>query len=305
MGGRNIDMSQNQKPKWILPVIFVLVIMLISCFVVIYNIQISGNKKEIKVQETPAATATPTKSPEEQVLEEGERLYRQGEYVEAINTLNKLESNLDASSLISKCYFEYGRKLRAAKKYKHALKMLKRSSELEAEKEIAYCENKILENSDYLEVRYVVNETTRDEQGRFYKNGKGTLKFMSDIPFDPWCGDGKYVTYCEPQSKIHFQIANMGKKTMKNITLILSFNGLVITGSDIGEFTCQNHCDGIGGWGGAVATYDKLQSGICIDTMFSVQEAYSFNGADGGTLSITISADNYKARTYEVPIKLK
>ena len=298
-------MSQNQKPKWIIPVISVLVIMLISCIVVIYNIQMSGDKKELKVQETPVPTAIPTKSPEEQVLEEGERLYRQGEYVEAINTLKELESNLDASSLISKCYFEYGRKLRAAKEYKHALAMLKKSSELEAEKEIAYCENKILENSDYLEVRYAVNQTTREEKGNFFKNGEGTLKFSPDIPLDPWCGDGTYVTYCEPNSKIHFQIANMGKKTLKNVTLILSFNGLVITGEDTGEFTCQDHCNGIGGWGGAVATYGKLESGLCIDTMFSVQNAYSFNGADGGTLTLTISADNYKARSYEVPIKIK
>ena len=54
-------MSQNQKPKWIIPVIAVLVIMLISCIGVIYNLQMSEEVKELKVQETPAATAIPTK----------------------------------------------------------------------------------------------------------------------------------------------------------------------------------------------------------------------------------------------------
>lgn len=295
--------QQNQKPKWVIPVIAILAVLLVGCIVAICYLQISERKEASQPQVT--FTAAPTKSPEEETLEKGKKLFEQGDYVTAISTLKSLGMNSDASVILSKCYFEYGKKLRSEGKYEEAVGILKQSSETDAQKEIEYCEDQILEKSDYLEVKYVVNQSEREEKGNYYKNGEGKLKFATDLALDPWCGDGTYITYCQPMSKIHFKLENTGNKTLKNVTLILSFDGLVLKENpDNSNFTYQNHCNGIGGWGGAIATLGNLQSGLCFDTTFSVQEAYSFNGADGGNLSITVSADNYKARTYKVPIKL-
>lgn len=295
--------QQNQKPKWVIPVIIILAVLLAGCIVAICYLQISERQEASQPQVT--ASSTPTKSPEEETLEKGKKLFEQGDYVKAISTLKSLGMNSDASAILSKCYFEYGKKLRSEEKYEEAVGILKQSSETDAQKEIEYCEDQILEKSDYLEVKYVVNQSEREEKGNFYINGDGKLKFATDIALDPWCGDGTYVTYCQPMSKIHFQLANTGNKTLKNVTMILSFDGLVLKENpDNSNFTYQNHCNGIGGWGGAIATLGNLQSGLYFDTTFSVQEAYSFNGADGGNLSITVSADNYKTRTYKIPIKL-
>ncbi len=297
------------KNKKIFIIVAILAVLLIACIGIIFSMQLSKDSEDTdeviqaQVQQTPVPT--PTKSPSQLAVEKGESLLGQGQYEQAIRELETYQSEPEASELLNKCYFEWGKKLRSEEKYDEAIDALQHSTLSEAKGEIDFCKQKKLEKSEFLRVQYAVNQSDQDMDGKFFENGSGKLKFQADIPMEDWCGDGMYVTYCEPLSKIHFRLNNLGNVTLKNVTLILAFEGVVLKEIDNGEFTYQNHCRGIGGWGGAIATYDSIQSGLCISTIFSLQEAYSFNGKDGGNLTITVSADNYPAKSYTVPVKLK
>ena len=80
--------QQNQKPKWVIPVIAILAVLLVGCIVAICYLQISERKEASQPQVT--FTAAPTKSPEEETLEKGKKLFEQGDYVTAISTLKSL-----------------------------------------------------------------------------------------------------------------------------------------------------------------------------------------------------------------------
>lgn len=277
------------------------------------------------------------------VIAIAKQLMDSGDYQGTIDYLSELREYSEASELISKCYLELGKQEYQNKKYEKAKKLLEKSRETEAStlsmdcdyqnaialykkkkykkaKEIfaelddykkakafvSKCDIGIQAASEFLEIQYAVNQSQRDLDGDFYKNGKGTLEFMSDVPLDDWVGfGGAYVTYTIPCSSIHFKLVNKGDEAIINPMVKFQFSGVIL--KDVyGEFEGEDYVNGISGYATAVLrSYENLAAGgSSSDYMLEMSEAYFENGSSG-TVTITVSGDNYKARQYKVPLRLQ
>lgn len=117
------------------------------------------------------------------------------------------------------------------------------------------------EDTEFLKINYVVNESDEAMEKKWYQNENGILKFeFTDV-------------------------------VLQNV-----YN----------PFVPENHVHGLGGYAGAVLTLNQnLQPGTETEVfVLSLCEALFQNGSTG-TLSVTLSADNYSAKTYEIPLSLK
>lgn len=304
----------------------------------------SGNYEDAKIyfQELNGYEDSGIKE-KECVIAIANQLKETGDYQGAIDYLSDMREYSETSDIISKCYLELGKQEYQDEDYENAKELLKQSREEEAkelltdcdyQKAIMYykkknykeakrifaelndyktakeyvskCKDKIRAASEFVEIQYSVNQSDMDLRGKFYKNGKGLLKFTSDIPIDDWVGfGGAYVTYTIPESSIHFKLVNKGKDAIINPVVKFQFDGVIL--KDVyGDFEGEDYVNGISGYATAVfRSYDNLPAGgSSSDYMLEMPEAYFENG-ESGTVTITVSGDNYKARQYKVPLKLK
>ncbi len=238
----------------------------------------------------------------------GEKMFDRKKYKKAIAYYEKLDSK-DAEKKIKECKYQLAIKSFKDKKYKEAKKTFEKlGSYQEAEQYVKKCSAILQKAEEFFTIEYAVNQARNDAEGKMYKNGSGVLKFGMDVPDEGWTGmeGGGYVTYTVPSSSIHFRLVNNGNVALVNPIVKFEFTGVILNPSCIYEpFVAENHAHGIGGYGtAALYCSDNLQPGATsVDYMLYLSESYFTNGATG-TLKISLSADNYKARTYTVPLKL-
>ena len=239
-------------------------------------------------------------------LELGKQNYQDEDYEKAKECLS-LSREKEAIELLSDCDYQTAVNYYKKGKYKKAKKIFR---ELKAYKQsklyIEKCNAKIQAESEFLEIQYAVNQSDEDIDGNLYKNGNGILAFNTDIPLDDWVGlGGKYVTYTRPESSIHFRLVNVGKETIINPVVKFQFDGVIVKWVD-DEFEGEDYVNGISGYATVVLRlYDNLAAkGSSSDYMLNMSEAYFSNGSSG-TVTITVSGDNYQARQYTIPLKLK
>lgn len=279
---------------------------------------------------------------EDSIVEQARGEYKDENYEKAIDLLKDISSE-QSTELVSLCYFQLGNQMYDEESYEEAVSYYEQSEEEEAAEKIeecnyqnaiqeyeagnykeakelfeaidpyedsgeyiSDCNRKVKQSEEYFAIKYVVNQSAKEDSGEFYQNGKGTLSFVSMEPLDDWVGfGGRYVTYCEPESAIHFKLINNGEETLENPKVKFEFSEVIL--QDVSEpFVGENHAQGLGGFGTAVLKCDSnLQAGTSSeDYMLYLSQAY-FNNGETGTLKITLSADNYPAKTYSVPLKLK
>ncbi len=320
-------MNEKKKMKCLYAIIIALVIVIVTggVGVTVYFVVQNNMEKEARLQ-----VEKEKKEKEDGIYNQGKSLCDIGKYEEAITLLapyNNIERVADLSNL---CYLKWGQSLIGDGKYEEAIKCLKNYEGSEKDREIAKCNKKIKEKEEEkrqeqerkkkeekaqkkaaelennrLIVGYNVYQSEDDENGIIHKNGEGKIKLLSDIPLDEWTDEGTYVTYTMPESSINFKLSNVGEKDLNDIKFIISFDGMAIKNLlDCPGFEEQVHINGVGGVASAVKTIDKIQSGMEVSFNFSMREAYSFNGEDGGNMKITVTADGYKAHTYTVPIHI-
>lgn len=167
----------------------------------------------------------------------------------------------------------------------------------------------VSEEAESLKINYVVNESDEFMAETWYQNEGGILAFGSLEPLDDWAGwldfGGRYVTYCDPESCINFTLKNEGEESLINPIVKFEFTDVVV--KNVYEpFMPENHVQGVGGYAGATLKLnDTLQPGTETPVfVLYLNEALFVNGSTG-TVAITLSADNYSAKTYEIPLMLK
>lgn len=238
----------------------------------------------------------------------GKKMFDSKKYKKAITYYEKSEIR-DAAKKIKECKYQLAVKSFKNKKYKEAKTAFQKlGSYQDAEQYVKKCSAILQKAEEFFTIEYAVNQSLNDETGKMYKNGAGVLEFGQDEPNNDWVGleGGRYVTYTIPLSAIHFRLVNNGSVALVNPIVKFEFAGVILNPSSIQKpFVGENHVHAIGGYGTA-ALYcpDNLQPGATsVDYMLYLSESYFTNGATG-TLKISLSADNYKARTYTVPLKL-
>lgn len=236
----------------------------------------------------------------------GNQMFDEGSYDEAVSYYEQSEEE-EAAEKIEECNYQNAIQEYEAGNYKEAKELFEAIDPYEDSGEyISDCNRKVKQSEEYFTIKYVVNQSAKEDSGEFYQNGKGTLSFVSMEPLDDWVGfGGRYVTYCEPESAIHFKLINNGEETLENPKVKFEFSDVIL--QDVSKpFVGENHAQGLGGFGTAVLKCDSnLQAGTSSeDYMLYLSQAY-FNNGKTGTLKITLSADNYPAKTYSVPLKLK
>ena len=239
-------------------------------------------------------------------LELGNVMFDKNEYEKALTYYR--QSKEDVSSKINECNYRIAKKKYDNKKYEEAKEMF---SSLGSYKDsfdyLSECKTHLEEAKEFFEIQYALNQSEEENSGNYYKNGNGaTFTFYTDADImDDWVGlGGRYVSICFPETAIHFKLVNKGSQALKNPIVKFEFTDVILKQVD-DPFTGENHVRGVGGFGTAVLyTYSNLQPGTTSeDYMLRLNEAYFTNGSSG-TLKITLSADNYKARTYTVSLKL-
>lgn len=155
----------------------------------------------------------------------------------------------------------------------------------------------------------MVNQSDEAIENRWYQNEDGMLKFETMEPLDDWAGGldfgCQYVTYCVPESSINFTLENVGEESLVNPTVRFEFTDVILENA-YSPFVAENHVHGLGGYAAAVLNLNQtLQPGTETEVfVLELHEALFQNGSTG-TLTITLSADNYSAKTYEIPLSLK
>ena len=322
-------MNEKNQIKKLYAIIIALVIVVVAggVGITVYFVVQNNIQKEARLQ-----AAKEKKEKEDAIYNQGKALCDMGKYEEAITILSQYPKIKRVSDLSNLCYLKWGQSLIEQGKYEEAITCLKNYNGPERNIEITKCNKKIKEQQEAkkeeeekkrkkeearkkaeqrennrLIVGYNVYQSEDDANGILHKNGDGNITLSSDIPLDDWVGgSGKYVTYTMPESSINFKLSNIGEKDLNDVKFNISFDGIAVKNLlDCPDFEEQDHINGIGGVASAVKTIDRIQSGMEVSFKFSMHEAYSFNGEDGGNMKITVTADGYKAHTYTVPIHVK
>ena len=229
-------------------------------------------------------------------------------YDEAKSWFSKISGYQDADELAVNCDYKMAVSYYRDGKYKKALAIFtKLENNKDAIKYITKCNKKIQQAQDYFQIGYVVNDSEEDTKGKYYTNGEGKLRFDSDTPLNDWTGTpgGAYVTYTIPFSTIKFHLQNTGKKALKNPVIHIYFDEVWLNQAEKPfQFIDSDHIRGIGGYRGAV--WEKkgtINTGAYENISFSMHEAYFCNG-ENATMTIEVSAENYKKREYKVKVAL-
>lgn len=279
---------------------------------------------------------------EEAIIKSAKALLDDGKYEEAIEQLKGIDLE-SAKEIVSEAYYELGNQYMKETKYKKAIQQFEKSSSDDAQEQIKECNyqiavgyymdgdyesaqeefkkiggyrdaadlyedchKKVQAAQEIININYVVNQSDEEIEGTTYKNGEGVLKFGTDIPLDDWLGAGDegYVTYCNPESAINFTLENVGERSVNNLCVRFDFTGVYLE-NVFEPFVGENHIHGVGGYASAVL-YPGTLNGKSTSSLYTfyMSEAYFENHQDA-TLTITISGDDYPARTYEVPLQLK
>lgn len=288
---------------------------------------------------------TPTSSPEKQKYDQAVQLFEQGMYLDAANLFFEITTYEDAMGRYHQSLYELGKKMFLAeeydeakawfekisgyqdadtwilecdynmasgyyreKEYKKSMELFEKISDFKDSADCAKkCREKMKQASEYLQVGYVVNDSQEEADGKYFTNGKGTLKFISDIPLDgDWVGvgNGRFVTYTMPQATIKFRLTNNGTKSLKNPIIRVKFDGVWLKTIPMG-WEGTNHVHGVGCYAGAKRQdYESIHAGASQEFTLDMYEAYFANGKSAN-MTITVSADNYKQHTYKVKLKLK
>lgn len=169
--------------------------------------------------------------------------------------------------------------------------------------------NKII-STPKMDLKYVVNQSDMELQGKFYQNGEGKLTFISDEPFqnmgvDSFYPDVKYITYTTPMSRVRFQAVNSGSVALKNPIIKFEFQDVYLIPKDYDgkkELTFSNFVNGIGTytdvtWSSQAKT---IQPGMTQEFTLDLSECAVLTSK--ANVKITVAADNLPARTFTVPV---
>lgn len=242
------------------------------------------------------------------MYELGKKAFLAGEYDEAKAWFEKISGYQDADTWALECDYNTAIGYYRKKEYKMAMELFERISNFKDSADRAEkCIDKLKQASEFLQLGYVVNDSQEDAYNKYFTNGKGTLKFISDIPMDgDWVGfgSGRFVTYTMPQATIKFRLTNKGTKTLKNPIISVEFDEVWLKTIPL-EWEGINHVHGVGCYAGAKrSSYESIHAGASQEFTLDMYEAYFINGKSAN-MTITVSADNYEQHTYMVKLKLK
>lgn len=172
--------------------LLIIVIVLLSIIIVGGSMMFLVQIREKEEQSTGAVpTAVPTKTPEETTIEESKKLFSKGEYEQVISNLEPYTFNPEAEKLISYSHLNLGNELMNNEKYEEAIEHFRSSDESEAKEKLEICKKEVKKKSQIIVVQYAVNQSKNDEKGKYFSNGMGKLRFVSDTPLDgEWCDTG-------------------------------------------------------------------------------------------------------------------
>lgn len=247
------------------------------------------------------------------LYELGQKKMSEGDYEEAKTWFSKISGYEDAEKQVMDCDYNIAVAYYRDGEYKKALAVFKQVKDNEDAREyVSKCSKKIQQAEDYFRIGYVVNDSEENARGAYYVNGEGTLRLRSEQGVDDWVGvddgvgfSGAYVASTIPQSIIKFRLQNKGEKAIKNPVIHVYFDEIWLRGrDDLFKFVDSDHVHGIGGYIGAVwKKRGMINAGAFEYLSLPMNEAYFCNG-EKATMTIEVSADNYKRRVYKVGVVL-
>lgn len=156
-----------------------------------------------------------------------------------------------------------------------------------------------------LEISYVVHQSDNDMKGEYYKNGKGKLELLFDK-------ETNQVSIVRPETSINLILSNNGKVSAKYPAIFIKFNGFGINRAFSEDWETFYHIHGIGLWGGIKWEPKEnviLHPGIpkeFYELSFSGAEIIGdINSASEYSMDITIVADGFKAKKFNIPVEFK
>lgn len=247
------------------------------------------------------------------LYEFGKKKMSEDAYEEANLLFSKISGYQDADQKAMECNYKIAIGYYRDGEYKKALALFKKLDGYEnIEEYINKCNERIQKEKDYFRIEYVVEHSKEDDEGKYYTDGKGTLKFIPEqaVVKDDWVGfgEGEYVSDTREQTAIKFHIENKGKNVLKNPVIHVYFSDIWIKcymeGLASGFEYDAYHVNGTIGYTGVVWKKKKeINAGASEDILLPLYGAYFCNG-ETGVMSIEVSADNYKKRVYKVNIAL-
>ena len=159
-------------------------------------------------------------------------------------------------------------------------------------------------------LKYVVNQSDMEMQGKFYQNGNGKLVFGSGEPFEDmgirdFYPDVKFVTYTVPMSRVRFQVLNPSTTALTNPMIQLEFHDVYLIPKDYdnrNELTFSNFVNGVGVYTNVTweANSKTIQPNTTQEFTLDMSECAIL--LSGANVKITISADNFPAQTFTIPV---
>ena len=337
-------MKENKNKGFIICIIILAAVILVGGFAFSYYLGRDSVKEEVVVNATPTPSIEEQKYQKAIELREqgmyqdaadlfhenstykdsmeqyyqtlyelGQKKMSEGDYEEAKTWFNKISGYEDAEKQAMDCDYNIAVAYYRNGKYKKALALFEQVKDNEdARAYVSKCSKKIKQAEDYFRIGYVVNDSEEDSRGEYYINGEGTLRLRSEQGVDDWVGvsdwvafSGDYVASTIPQSEIKFRLQNKGEKALKNPVIHVYFDEVWLRRIyDPFGSVDSDHVHGVGGSRGAVwEKYGTINAGDTEYLSLPMNEAYFCNG-EKATMTIEVSADNYKKRVYKVDVVL-
>lgn len=164
-----------------------------------------------------------------------------------------------------------------------------------------------------LELRYVINQSSEQFAGTRYINGNGVWSFgyeaepLDDLGISDFYPDAKYITSAAPRSMVLMTIYNAGDKTIINPKIRMEFTNVEIIGRAQEDFTYSGHVRGVGTytaliWQPPMGT--RIAPGDYQELTVDMSDSAVLS-PENSSVTITLIADDYPAQTFDIPIILE
>lgn len=167
--------------------------------------------------------------------------------------------------------------------------------------------NTVEEPKGNLVLDYVVNQSEEELNNITYRDGDGKIVLQeSDYSMSQPVMEGhRLVSSYTPETYVNFSLNNIGDETITNPIINFKFNNMSI------EFTQNEVWEGIEYERGIGTWYEirwtpepgtTIQPNIPINFILNFQNAIIYN--DNTSVDVTLSGDNFRAKTFNIPIEL-
>ncbi|MBQ8171750.1 MAG: serine/threonine protein kinase [Oscillospiraceae bacterium] len=152
-------------------------------------------------------------------------------------------------------------------------------------------------------VEYMLNDTGNE----YFSDGEGEVEFSYARPLDNYYGilydhpDAQFVDFTMPDTALLFRVSKNSNVVVDDLKIVFEMHGILLHGHGYSSENVEltDHVNGIGMYAGAVWACDTALS----EEQFVLDFKNAAVFGDDPHISVTISADGFKNKSFDIAVK--